>query len=101
MLAFIIVLLLALVWIIKKYKRVVANKAQYNVDHQQPMKSEQREAVLQQNADDGAIMEMKSNGAYISTVGAQQIPTEDNVAYGQIERDHNLLGDQCDEREMV
>ena len=46
---------------------------QYNLDHQQLRKGEQRETGQQQQ-------EVKSRDAYMFTT--QQIPTEDNVAYG-------------------
>lgn len=63
-----------------KYKRA-ANEAQHNLDHQQPHRSEQREAVQLVQQEENEAMEMKSNDACISTT--QQIPTEDSVAYGQ------------------
>ena len=52
--------------------------------------------MQQQDAGDD---EMNDNDAYFSTT--QLITTQDNVAYGQIERDYILLSDQCDEREII
>ena len=86
-----LLLLLALVWMTKKYKRAA------NFLHQleQPEGKEQRKAVHQQQQHQyDEAMEMKNNGAYISTI--RQVPTEDNVAYCQIESDHNLDSDQCE-----
>ena len=39
-------------------------------------------------------MEMNDSNAYISTT--RQISTEENVAYGQVESDYNLISDQCE-----
>ncbi len=77
----VLLLLLALVWMTKKK---AARETQYNLDHRRTQSDviEQRVAVQQEHQDDEA-MEMKNNDAYVSTT--QQIPTEDNVAYGQIE----------------
>ena len=81
----ILISLLALVWMIKKYKRSVS-EAQCNLHHQQKLElegSEQREETHQQQQHQGdEVMEMKSNDAYISNT--RQIITKDNVAYGQI-----------------
>ena len=75
-------------------------ETQYNLDCQQPQSEiiEQREAIqhAQQEHQEVEAMNMNSNDAYISTT--HQISTEINVAYGQIESDHNLLSDhdQCE-----
>ena len=87
-------LVLALIWMTKKYKRAVS------LLHEQkhPEGKEQRETIHQVEQQHqyryDEDMEMKSNDAYISTT--RQIPTEDNIAYGQIESDHNLLSDECE-----
>ena len=79
MLAVVLFLLLALVWIKRKHKRVATDEAQYNLDHQLPERSVQRETIQQQQAEDeGMEIRMKNNDAYISTT--LQITTEDNVA---------------------
>ena len=88
----VLLLLLALVWMSKKYRRTA------NLLHQQerPEKGSRREAIQQiqhQELGDEA-MEMNNNDAYVSTT--QQIPTEENVAYGQVESDCNLINDQCE-----
>ena len=88
MLAFFLLLLLALVWMTKKYKRAA------NLLHQQeqPEGKEQREAIyIQQYQETDDATEMKSNDAYISTT--QQIPMADNVAYGQIESDQDVINE--------
>ena len=121
-----VLLLLALVWMTRKYKRAVS-EAQCNLHHHEKVKleeSEQREATHQQQHQGDEVMEMKSNDAYISNTRqiptednvaysqttpkiptednvaysqtTPKIPTEDNVAYGQIESDYNLLNDQCE-----
>ena len=85
-----LLLLLTLIWMTKKYK----GAANFPHQQEQPEGKEQRKAVHQQLHQYDKAMEMKNNDAYISTT--RQIPTEDNVAYGQIESDHNLLSDQCE-----
>lgn len=80
-------LLLALVCMTKKYERAV------NLLHcwKHPAEwKEQREIVHQQQLQhqDEEAMEVKNNNPCISTT--QQIPTEDNVAYNQIDKDDRV-----------
>ena len=109
-----ILFILALVWMKKRYKSTVS-EGQYNM-HMDQQKldldsgNERREAAQQQQQRQGdEVMEMKSNDTYISNTqqiltednvaygqATPQIPIEDNVAYGQIQSDYNLLNDQCE-----
>ena len=78
----------------KKFKRPA------NLLHQQeqPEKSSRREAIqqIQHREPHDEAMEMKSNDAYVSTTRHNIISTEENVAYGQVDSDYNLISDQCE-----
>ena len=82
---------------------IEVNVAYGQIESNNPLFSDQcdeREVVQhrhhqQQQGDEIEGTELKCNAAYIS-LSTHQIPTADNVAYGQIESDHSLLSDQCE-----
>ena len=89
----VVLLLLILVWMSRKNKRS-ANKAKENQQQQQQRAQLEgsgyittQHVQLQQQQGDRSI-KVKSNCAY--NAFANQIPTVDNVAYGQIRSDYNL-----------
>ena len=94
LLVLVLLLVLALVWMRRKNKRSV-NKAKENQQQQQWAQLEGNDLVdtvrvqLQQQGDES--IKVKSNYTF-----ARQIPTVDNVAYGQIQSDYNLLSNQSE-----
>ena len=86
-----ILVLLALVWITRQYKRAV------NLHHQHKYQLEVLQHQQQQLRREVTLMEASSN-LYASgtTTHKQQIPTQDNVAYGKIGRPGCSLNFNCD-----
>ena len=94
----VVLLLLILVWMTRKNKRST-NKAKEKQQQQQRAQLEgswyitTQHVQLQQQQGD-RLIKVKSNCAY--NAYASQIPMVDNVAYGQIRSDYNLLSNQSE-----